>query len=177
MWTSWKTVFHRFTLFKFLRLIILRTCFRGPRRRNWKWTSLIILSSPKIPLFIRLKASCERKISLWRSNNPLLTHVKMVIRKASRRLRTRPSTVSDGLALEMDLTKNVTNESKEYWYIWSIRHLIRSVVSITEVGKEVVHQWSSVMKPVERSGTAQGKKYNIYLYRLQGYEGIVRAHI
>ena len=66
---------------------------------------------------MRLNANCERKINLWRSNNPLLTHVKMVMRKASRRLRTRPSTVSDGLALVMDLRKNVTKESSEYWYM------------------------------------------------------------
>lgn len=103
-----------------------RTCFRGPRRRNWKWISLIICSSPRIPLFIRLNASCERKMSLWRSNKPRLTHVKMVMRNASRRLSTLPSTVSAGLALEIDLTKNVTKESREYWYMWSIRHLSRS---------------------------------------------------
>ena len=100
-----------------------RTCFRGPRRRNWKWSSLIMLSSPRIPLFIRLNANCDRKISLWRSNNPLLTQVKMVMRKASRRLRTRPSTVSDGFAFVMDLRKKVTKESSEYWYMWSMRHL------------------------------------------------------
>lgn len=82
-----------------------------------------MFSSPSIPLFIRLNASCERKISLWRSNNPRLTHVKMVMRKASRRLMTRPSTVSDGLALEIDFMKKVTKESSEYWYMWSIRHL------------------------------------------------------
>lgn len=101
-----------------------RTCFRGPRSRNWKWSSLIMLSSPRIPLFIRLNANCERKINLWRSNNPLLTQVKMVMRKASRRLSTRPSTVSDGFAFVMDLRKKVTKESSEYWYMWSMRHLV-----------------------------------------------------
>lgn len=62
-------------------------------------------------------------MSLWRSNSPRLTHVKIVMRRASRRLSTRPSMVSAGVAFEIDLTKKVTKESREYWYMWSIKHL------------------------------------------------------
>lgn len=70
-----------------------------------------------MPRFIRLNASCDKKISLCLSNSPLLTHVKMVMRKASRRLRTLASIVAAGLAFEIDLMKKVTKESKEYWYM------------------------------------------------------------
>jgi hypothetical protein len=56
--------------------------------RNWNCVSLSMFSSPRLPLFMRLNVSWERKISLCLTNSPLLTIVYITILRVDRRVRT-----------------------------------------------------------------------------------------
>mmetsp|Transcript_90030 Transcript_90030/g.275609 ORF Transcript_90030/g.275609 Transcript_90030/m.275609 type:complete len:314 (+) Transcript_90030:736-1677(+) len=68
-----------------------------------------------------LKVSMEQKINLWASNNPRLTHRKMVMRIMEMRRRERSVKSSVASVRSIALYKKLTKDSREYWYMCSMK--------------------------------------------------------
>ena len=97
--------------------------FLGPFSKKSNSTGSIKLSSPNVPRFISPKVITDRKMSLCRVKSPRATQVKIVILNDVTKLATRSSIFGAAVAFAMDLRKNVTKESSEYWYMWSTAHM------------------------------------------------------